>query len=201
MIKHMNSKTLIVLGRGISKEGNLPPMSVRSVEKAQELLVGDRVGQVLFCGKWSRHFDYLPPKTEAAAMRELALSLGVPEERIFVEDQSLDTISNLYYAKKRYLAPNGWHDIMLLTMYETDERGVLVAKCMLGPAYAVEGVPMGYALPSEKAEYIVRTEREKVAIFRKFVRENQIEAGDDERLFREHQRYVAAHDLPATFRD
>ena len=195
----MKYDALLVLGRGISKEGNLPEMSIKSVEKAKELLDNGQVARIIFCGKWSRHFDFTPPTTEAAAMKELALKLGAQEDKLFIEDQSLDTISNLYYAKKRYLAPQNWRAILLLTLHENDERALLMARYMFGPEYEIEGVSIGYEFPSDKAEYILQTERDKVRIFKEFVESNHIEQGDDDRLFQEHLRYIEGHDIPPTF--
>lgn len=189
----MKYDAIIVLGRGISKEGDLPETSIKSVRQAKDLLDQKVAPRAIFCGKWSRHYGYVPTRTEAEAMKALALKIGISEDQIYLEDQSLDTISNLYYAKKRYLIPNNWGSVLLLTLHEHDERALLMAKLILGPEYVIDGQSIDFEFPKDKIDYILDTEKEKVRILKKFVQDNQIEPGDHEKLFKEHN-------IPPTFK-
>lgn len=195
----MKYDLIVVLGRGISKEGILPPVSLKSVKIAKELLDKGLAPRVLFCGKWSRHFEYTPPITEAKAMSELAIKMGVSEKDIFLEDQSLDTISNFYYAKK-ILVQNNWKNILLLTLHKKDVRALIMAKYILGNDYKIDSHSIDFEFPEDKAAYILDTETKKVKLFKGFLRKNKIRPGEDEKLFEAHQKYIRENVIPPTFK-
>jgi len=79
----------------------------------------------------------------AGEMKARAVALGVPEDRILVEDNSVNTIGNLYYAKTQFLIPRGWTTILIITSDYHVPRTQLIAENMLGPTYyfAVYSVP------------------------------------------------------------
>ncbi|TMC00158.1 MAG: YdcF family protein, partial [Chloroflexi bacterium] len=47
--------------------------------------------------------DGKPPRTEAATMADVIVAAGIGGERIFLEDESRDTIGNAIYVAERYL--------------------------------------------------------------------------------------------------
>lgn len=197
----MSYDAIIVLGRGISEGGVLPKISLESVYKAKELLLQGLAPRIIFCGKWSRHYNFVPKRTEANAMKALALEIGTPEDQIFIEDQSLDTISNLYYAKKKYLIPNNWRKVLLLTLHKNDKRALLMAEYILGPDYTIAGHSIDFEFPEDKADYILNTEKQKVRMLKEFMQNNNIKPGNHELLFKEHLRFIKEHDIKPTFKE
>ena len=132
-------------------------------------------------------------------MKNLALSLGASEENIFLEEESLDTISNIYYAKKNLLQPNNWTRLLLLTLYKNDERALLTAHYVLGPSYVCDRLSVDYHFPPEKLEKIEKAETEKVRVLKDFLKDKAIAPGDHERIFQEHLGYIDSHQIESTY--
>lgn len=90
---------IIVLAKGVNEDGTLTKESIGNVEKATEV---HRITQdkIIMCGRWSYTYTYTPKKTEAEAMKAYAITLGVEEKSIIIEDQSSDTLGNAFFAKK-----------------------------------------------------------------------------------------------------
>lgn len=197
----MKYDAILVLGKGIREDGSLPEMSVESIKAATNLLKKEIAPRLILCGKWSRHYLYEPARTEASAMKDLAISLGALEEKIFTEEESLDTISNFYYVKKRFLLPNNWKRILLLTLHKNDERAPMMAKYILGPSFICDSFPIGYNFPPDRLIAIKEIEKEKMLILKNFFKEHKIRPGDDEKIFQEHLRYIDSHNIKPTFRD
>jgi len=94
------TSAIVVLGKGISEDGTITKEAERSIEKAVELFKSSRFNIIVMSGRWAYSLDYTPSKTEAHAMKEYAVKLGIPAKKVFVEDKSLDTLGNAYYTKK-----------------------------------------------------------------------------------------------------
>jgi uncharacterized SAM-binding protein YcdF (DUF218 family) len=113
---------IIVLGRGISPEGEIPESAKATVQKAVQLHKDGVANYIIFSGKWSRSSSYIPPTTEAKAMSDYSKDLGLPEKSIILEEESLDTISNCYYIKTRILLAKKWISLLLITLHPVDKR-------------------------------------------------------------------------------
>jgi uncharacterized SAM-binding protein YcdF (DUF218 family) len=73
-------------------------------------------------------------------MADLIVEHGVDRERIFLEDQSRDTIGNAVYVADRYLGAIPPRRIFLVTSPFHLERSVETFRLVLGPAWQIEGV-------------------------------------------------------------
>ncbi len=85
---------LVLLGGGISKDGVLPVSVKNRVKKAYEYLEANPKCECVVSGgtlKWIAC-------AEAPAIKALLVEMGIPEERILIEDKSLDTIQNLIFS-------------------------------------------------------------------------------------------------------
>ena len=80
---HQNGDCIFVVGSSKAILYRLP--------KAIELYKQGRAGKILFSGgvKWDTH------DPEAIALKKAAISLGIPEQDILIEDKSLHTIDNV----------------------------------------------------------------------------------------------------------
>lgn len=182
---------LVLLGRGVSPEGKLPDSVKVTIEEAVKLFNDGRAKHVIFSGKWSRSFDFTPPLTEARAMQEYAITLGLPESVILLEEESLDTISNWYFIKNKLLAPRDWKSILFITVDPIGKRAGFLMNCILGPEYEANIKLTTYEYPSEKFETIKASEEQKLAKLEKFL--SGVVPGDDETIMRMHLEYVRAH--------
>ena len=73
-------------------------------------------------------------------MADLIVERGVDRERIFLEDQSRDTIGNAVYVADRYLGTIPARRIYLVTSPFHLERSVETFRLVLGPDWQIEGV-------------------------------------------------------------
>ena len=92
---------LVVLGGGVGVNGEISLTSQSRIEKAVEIFNSGYANYLILSGKASFSRNPAPIKTEAQTMKERALLLGVPEEKILLEEESQDTIGNAYFGSSR----------------------------------------------------------------------------------------------------
>ncbi len=73
-------------------------------------------------------------------MAELIVAAGIGRERIFLEDQSRDTIGNAVYVAERYLAAIPPRTVYIVTSPFHLERSVETFRLVLGPSWSIVGV-------------------------------------------------------------
>jgi uncharacterized SAM-binding protein YcdF (DUF218 family) len=132
---------LVVLGRGVDPDGSLPRLAKQRVERAAELYAWDVAPRLIFSGRCSLMTETIPHQTEAAAMFDYAVSLGLPRDRLLVEEESRDTIGNAYFVLRRYLEPNDWSSIRVVTSDFHIQRTAWVFQKVLGLGYDVSFSP------------------------------------------------------------
>lgn len=93
-------RLIIVVGAGMHQDGTLYEGSKINVEKGVEIFKRNREQVTIFTGKWNYFIKVEPPWTEARAMKEYALSLGIPDDKTIEEGSSYDTVGNAYYTDK-----------------------------------------------------------------------------------------------------
>jgi len=93
-------KLIVVLGAGMSSDGVLFEGSRNNVRKGVEIFKRDESQITIFSARWNYFLRPEPPRTEASAMKEYALGLGIPENKIIEEGLSYDTVGNVYYTDK-----------------------------------------------------------------------------------------------------
>jgi len=132
---------LVVLGRGVEPDGSLPRLAQQRVERAAELFAWETAPRIIFSGRCSLMTDCLPVISEAAAMAAYAESLGLPRSALLVEEESRDTIGNAYFVLRRFLEPNDWHSIRVVTSDFHIQRTSWVFQKVLGLGYDVAFSP------------------------------------------------------------
>jgi SanA protein len=101
-----HKRVAIVFGAGLWRDGSPTPVLRDRVETAAELYFSGRVEKLLFSG--DNRFIYY---NEPGAMREYAISLGVPEEVIVLDYAGRSTYDTCYRAKAIF----GVTDAILVT--------------------------------------------------------------------------------------
>jgi len=134
------SDIIIVLGRGIEEDGSLPPDPKARVRKAVELYNDGASPVIVMSGAWTYHFDIHPSRSEATAMKEYAIELGVPEQAIIEESKSMDTIGNVYFTKKDIVQNKDFKDILVVASDDHMPRVEYLFKKIYGEAYDLEFV-------------------------------------------------------------
>ncbi|HEX2190167.1 MAG TPA: YdcF family protein [Longimicrobiaceae bacterium] len=125
---------IVVLGGGVHADGTLPRVARARVERAAEIFHGGIAPRLVLSGLCGLT-EPEPPVSEAAAMAAYAAELGVPREALLLEDESRDTLGNAYFTRERYLEPNGWSSIRVVTSDFHLSRAAWVFRKVLGGAY------------------------------------------------------------------
>lgn len=99
--KHFDA--IIVLGVPTKADGSIAPEAqARMEEGIREYKRG--VAKYIIPTGGKAHNDYF----EAHAMKEFAVSRGVPADAVIEEDEAKDTIQNIYFAHE-IMEKHGWH--------------------------------------------------------------------------------------------
>jgi uncharacterized SAM-binding protein YcdF (DUF218 family) len=132
---------IVVLGRGVDPDGALPALAKQRVVRAAELFAWGVAPRLIFSGRCSLMTETEPPRTEAAAMAEYAIGLGIPRRAVILEEESRDTIGNAYFVLRRFLEPNDWMSIRVVTSDFHIQRTAWVFQKVLGLGYDVAFSP------------------------------------------------------------
>ena len=133
----MKTDALVVLGRGVRKDGTLGLIARARVDRALQLYTMGVAPRIIFAGHSALMADAEPVITEAEAMAAYARAHALPPKAILIEDQSRDTIGNAYFVRTRWLDPNGWRAIRVVTTDFHIPRAAWIFRKVLGPDYDV----------------------------------------------------------------
>jgi uncharacterized SAM-binding protein YcdF (DUF218 family) len=182
---------IIVLGRGVTPQGSLPLPARFRVERAVSLYQIGVAPRLIVTGRWSLMTADPPPITEARAMADLAIGLGVPGDAVFLEEDARDTIGNAYFVARRLLEPNGWRSVRVVTSDFHVPRAAWVFQKVLGDEYDVAFSPSSSELFASTIPHRVREESDVMRFIFEWI--GHIDDGDREALDafirREHPGY------------
>jgi uncharacterized SAM-binding protein YcdF (DUF218 family) len=184
---------IVVLGGGVEHDGTLTWLSCTRVAQAVESYHGGVAPRVILSGRCSLA-QAEPEVTEAAAMADLAVLMGVPREALHLEEESRDTLGNAYFTRELLLEPNGWRTIRVVTSDFHLSRAAWVFRKILAREYDFSFVSAFSGLPPR--ELIGRVLQEcRISIFlnewMEAVREGDAEA-IDRLMLHEHPGYSNA---------
>ncbi|MEP6693083.1 MAG: YdcF family protein [Chloroflexota bacterium] len=129
---------IVVLGGGMLPSGSPAPATLARSAAAADLAREHPEAAIVCSG--SHGVGRRPQRSEAASMADVIAALGVARERIFLEDQSRDTIGNAVYVAERYLGSITPRRVYIVTSPFHLERSVETFRLVLGPAWDFEGV-------------------------------------------------------------
>jgi uncharacterized SAM-binding protein YcdF (DUF218 family) len=129
---------IVVLGGGMLPGGTPAPATLARAEAASDLARAHADAAIICSG--SHGVGRKPKRSEAASMADLIVERGTDRARIFLEDESRDTIGNAVHVADRYLAAIPPRPVYLVTSPFHLERSVETFRLVLGPAWKIEGV-------------------------------------------------------------
>jgi len=108
---------ILVLGGGIDDNAKPYEWVERRLDKAIEVFKGE---PIMLCTRGTVH---KPQKTdkdgfvidEAVPMGEYLHEKGIPREKILLENISLDTVGNAYFARTVHIDPMKWRKLVVIT--------------------------------------------------------------------------------------
>lgn len=140
MTQNETAHAIVVHGHGVDSNGNPDAHGKQRVETGVELYDTDQAPHMIFTGYHS--FLTAPPAvSEAEAMRQYALTRGVPHAAATVEEQSLETVGNVLLTTQNVLVPKGWDRIVVVTSISHLARTLGIWRHVLGPDFNITGVP------------------------------------------------------------
>lgn len=128
---------IVVLGGGIRADGTPAPSTVARAEAAADVAKQHPQAAVICSG--SHGVGRRPEGSEAASMADVLVARGVDRTRIFLEDESRDTIGNAVHVAERYLATIAPRPIYLVTSPFHLDRSIETFRLVLGPAWTIHG--------------------------------------------------------------
>lgn len=133
MKKRFRFDCIIVLGGGVTKEGECPEWVKQRLDKALELHNMKLADKIILSGKLSKTlFDN--KFNESEVMKKYLLSKGFPEEKIILEGKSRDTFENAYLSKI-IVDKNNWKKIIVVTNEFHMKRAKKIFKFIFGKGY------------------------------------------------------------------
>lgn len=149
---------MIVLGGGVTREGIVASSSSARIEKAVQVYNEGASKNILMSGAYSNKISFTPMKTEAQAMKDYAVSLGIPEGNIFCEEFSMETVGNAFFSKE-VVKEKGWKTFLVVTSDFHAERTAYIFQKTFGEACEV--VSASHVSPEELE---VRKQKEQEAL-------------------------------------
>lgn len=133
-------------------------------------------------GRWGLLARTIPALTEAAAMKTLALQLGVPARRVLLETRSQDTIGNAFFCRVRVLDPRRWRSIIVVTSDFHRARATAIFRRVLGTTFSIRFVTVTHPYLAPRHRSIAFQERALRALDRRTF--GRVPAGNLPRLSR-----------------
>ncbi len=165
----MSKDVIIILAGGVNTDGSLPEQPQQRVLKGIELYRAGVAPKIIMSGKWALWLEESPAKTEAVAMKEYAVQMGVPTEDIILEEDSVDTVGNAYFTKIKILKPRGWHKVAVVTSDYHVERTRFIFEHVLGTEYKTDVIGALSTLSPEDFEAKKERENKSLTILKSWL--------------------------------
>jgi len=183
---------IIVLGAGVTPEGELEENSRLRVDLAIERFQAGEAPVMVFSGAWSMSLERPPKKTEAAAMKDYAVSRGCTAKLLLTEEHSFDTLGNVVFVKRDFVKPRGWKKMLVVVADYHMWRTQQICKLVFGPEYQIEVVGANLQLtPEQRQKRTVREQASWEVLRQMFT----MAAGDDVAII------TALHELHPAYSD
>ena len=170
---------IIVLGTGIDEKRRL------SAETIKRLLEGYRIHKeknvpLLLSGKYSFAHNTRPKFTEAEAMQDYLVNIGIEEKNILLDKESEDTIFSAYNAKTKFFIPQDEKEAVIVTSDINLERVEYVFFKVFGENYNLHFIGTLSKLPCQVKGMIF--EKQRILNERAKTLLDNIEDGDHEKV-------------------
>lgn len=188
----LNKDVVIILAGGINPDGSLPDIPKLRVGKGVELFKSGVAPRIIMSGRCGFWIDDKFPKTEAQAMEEYAISLGVPESYILKEEDSKDTVGNAFFCRKNFLDPNNWKRVCVVTSEYHMPRSEYLFNKLLGTDFEIDFVSVNSQLSAEELSARNQKENRTLEEIKKWL--DPFETGDmaefERTLYTRHPGYA-----------
>ncbi len=190
--------SIIVLSGLFTLDGQLDADFKRSVDRGVELLSRGEADFIILNGGPGKYVDgtYIPSgmrSTYRDAMRDYAVSLGVPQDLTLVQNYSSDTVGEAYFVKEMHISPRNFFDNLVVTRRFHTSWAMAIYEKILGSKFSTDFEPV----ETEKDNDPDTLAAEKESMDRFLKRSEGIDLGDsrkiEEMLYRTYGTY---NDIP-----
>jgi uncharacterized SAM-binding protein YcdF (DUF218 family) len=174
---------ITVLSSRLTLDRKLNKESKKRIEKGVKLFRKGMSSYIIMNGGPGLFTDgtYVPRGThpvQCEVMKEYALSLGIQNDRILIQDYSSDTVGEAYFVKKMILETRKMRNIVIVTSVYHMKRARIIYEQILGADYFIEFVGVKTELDSDPN--VLEKEKRSLSLFlRQF---GELEPGDSERI-------------------
>ncbi len=154
---------IVVLGGGISLQGEIPKIVYQRLDKAIELYKKYKNSKIVVSGKYSFLYHQIkkyPPLTEAEKMAQYLLQKKIPKKEIILEKKSKDTIGNAYYLKKDIFIKNNQKEGIIITSSFHLKRVKYIFNKVFGKEYRLKFIGVKEKLPSNRIKQINQRQKQ-----------------------------------------
>ena len=163
---------LLVLGCGLTDDAHeITTLAVKLYNQS----ISNRI---IFSGGLSYKATFNSSKSEAQAMKDFCIDLGVPEANIIIEEKSKDTLGNAYFTKVDILKPLDFKRIAILRgPNHSEDRINYIFNKVLGPDYNIHIIKRSEYRPEENER-----ERKSLVVLKSWF--DDVKDGDDENIYK-----------------
>lgn len=190
-MKPNNADAIIVMGRGIKPDGTLPDGPKSRCKLAASLFKRKLAPVIVLTSKYWGFQNFIPPITEAEAMKRFVVSLGISESNTLKQETSEDTIGEAYFTKVQIIDKKKWKKLIIVTSTDHLQRTKYIFSHIFGTDYELQFTA---ANPNITKEALAKSQKLEEKSF-KFARHllQGITPGDTERIrdviFKKHIVY------------
>jgi len=130
----MEFDCIIVLANEMDKEGNLNLESESRIKLASDTYFNNPSATLITCG-WNYRKD--SKLFIGDVMKNYAVKLGVPFNKILTEINSRDTVGDAFFTKLNFLNSNKWGNILVITSDYHVFRTSKIFKFIYGSQYEI----------------------------------------------------------------
>lgn len=170
----MKFDCIIVLANEMDPQGNLNPESLARIERGVELWKDNPSARMITCG-WAYRKD--SDLCIGNVLKDYAIKMGVPAEKIIPELNSRDTVGDAVFTKLLIVNSTKWRKIQVVTSDYHVNRTAHIFRFIYGPEYEIEVAGSGQFDGPEKQ----KLEKASIEAFQKTF--EGVAPGDDAGIY------------------
>jgi uncharacterized SAM-binding protein YcdF (DUF218 family) len=170
----MDYYCIIVLGNEMDKHGNLNIETISRLKLACSIYFKKGVKFLITTG-WDYRED--TALCLGSVMKEYAIKLGVPKQKIFSEINSRDTVGDAFFTKQNILIKRGWKNFLVITSDYHVNRTKKIFEFIYGKDYNLRII-------GSKSYYNAKNQASELKSIEKFEKTfKNIQEGNDKMIY------------------
>lgn len=168
----MGYDCIIVLANEMDADGNLNYDSISRVNQSVKSYFLNPSTHLITCG-WNYRND--TSLCIGNVMRDYAIKLGIPSNKILTELNSRDTVGDAFFTKQNVVIARNWKNLLVVTSDYHVKRTSIIFNFIYGSNYKIDVI----GAQSRKSDAL-SSEIKSLASFRKTFQD--LKSGDDSKI-------------------